>query len=157
GIQNLVVDVPQWAIYATNVMLSVSDRTLTNPLPAGVLWDLNNPAPSSTANAIVWPPAASGAKILATNSSTLPNFIPGQPYYLTVTNPNPVAITFAYAVWFDITSLTNCQPLSNFVWQAGIPRYFQFDVPANTTNATPPGAPQEVSFLLTGVQNNFTG
>ncbi|HTL57495.1 MAG TPA: S8 family serine peptidase, partial [Candidatus Limnocylindrales bacterium] len=155
GIQNFIVNVPQWATNATNVVLSAVDRALLTPAPVGVLWDLTNHSPNSLANAIFWPPTAAGIKTLGTNTASLPYMVPGQPYFLTVTNPNPVSVTFAYGVWFDIISLTNCQPLSNFVWQAGIPRYFQFDVP---TNATPPGAPpQEVSFLLTGVQSNYTG
>jgi hypothetical protein len=155
GVQNFVVNVPQWATNATNVLLSAINPTFLTPQPVGVLWDLTNQSPGSPNNAIFWPPVTAGSTNLSTNALTLPYVIPGQPYYLTVTNPNPVAVSFAYGVWFDIISLTNCQPLSNFVWQAGIPRYFQFDVP---TNATPPGAPpQEVSFLLTGVESNFTG
>ena len=71
----------------------------------------------------------------ACNTAPAPFLVQGQPYYLTVTNPNPVAVTFAYGVWFDIVTLTNCMPQSNYVWQAGIPRYFQFSVP---TNALPP-------------------
>jgi subtilisin-like proprotein convertase family protein len=155
GIQNFVVNVPQWATNATNVLLSAVNPTFLNPLPVGVLWDLTNQLPTSTANAIFWPPVNAGSTNLSTNRLALPYMVPGQPYFLTITNPNPVAVSFAYGIWFDIISLTNCQPMSNFVWQAGIPRYFQFDVPSN---ATPPGAPpQEVTFLLTGVQSNFTG
>lgn len=153
GYQNFVVNVPQWALFATNSLLFANQYNRTNPLTAGVLFDLTNQVPTNITEAIVWPPAFSGTTILSTNSP-LPYIVPGQPYYLTITNPNPRSITFAYEVDFDITSLTNCQPLTNFVWQAGIPRYFQFDV----TNATPPdAAPQDVFFLLTGVTNNFTG
>ncbi len=154
GVQNFVVNVPQWALYATNTLLAATDRALLTPLPVGVLWDPNIQAPSSPASAIVWPPAPNGTTLLATNG--LPRGItPGRPYYLTVTNPNPVAVTFAYGVWFDITSLTNCQAQSNFVWQAGVPRYFQFDVPPVSV---PPGyPPQDVSFLVTGIQSNYTG
>jgi hypothetical protein len=155
GIQNFVVNVPQWATNATNVLLSAVNPTFLNPLPVGVLWDLTNQLPTSTANAIFWPPVNAGSTNLSTNRLALPYMVPGQPYFLTITNPNPVAVSFAYGIWFDIISLTNCQPMSNFVWQAGIPRYFQFDVPSD---ATPPGAPpQEVTFLLTGVQSNVTG
>jgi subtilisin-like proprotein convertase family protein len=153
GIQNFIVDAPLWATNATNVLLSAVDRNLGTASSAGVLWSLNNSAPNF-ANAIVWPPAPSGSKLLSTNG-TPPYFVPGQPYYLTVTNPNPTAMTFAVGVWFDILGLTNCQPVSNFVWQAGVPRYFQFDV---SPDAVPPGTvPQAVSFYLTGVSNSFTG
>ncbi|MGH7968735.1 MAG: hypothetical protein ACREIC_08420, partial [Limisphaerales bacterium] len=154
GVQNFVVNVPQWATAVTNSLLLATDRALVTLLPVGVLWDTNIQSPSSPLSAIVWPPAPVGSATLLTNG--LPeSIVPGQPYYLTVTNPNNVAVTFSYGIWFDITSLANCQPQSNFVWQAGIPRYFQFDVP---TYPVPPGAPpQEVSFLLTGVESNYTG
>jgi hypothetical protein len=47
-------------------------------------------------------------------------------------------------VWFDITTLTNCEVLaSNVVGVAGIPRYFQFDVPTNGVIT-----PQSVAFWL---------
>ena len=148
GIQNLVVDVPQWATNATNILVSATDLTGAALLPVGVLWDPFNPAPSSIAKAIVWPANSSGSKVLYGTTPT-PDITPGQPYYLTITNPNPVAVTFAYGVWFDIATLTNCTASPSFVAQAGIPRYFQFDVPTNTV---PPGAfPQSVSFYLTGV------
>jgi subtilisin-like proprotein convertase family protein len=157
GIQNFIVNVPQWATDATNSLLLATDRALLNIVSVGVLWDPVIQSPSSTASAIVWPPAPIGTTVLTTNNPANPLQVitPGRPYYLTVTNPNPFSITFSYEVTFDIISLTNCQPLSNFVWQAGIPRYFQFDVPTNQIPAGLP--PQEVSFLLTGVQSNFTG
>jgi hypothetical protein len=153
GTQHFVVDVPLWARNVTNSLLAATDRALGTPAPLGVLWDLFNQTPSSTARAIVWPANSSGSKVLF---STAPADInPGQPYYLTITNPNPVSVDFAYGVWFDIATLTNCTPSSNFVVQAGEPRYFQFDVPPNP--ALPGTSPQAVSFYLTGVRSNFTG
>jgi len=154
GIQNFVVNVPLWATNATNVLLSVINPNSGNPSTAGVLWSLNQQSPGSTANALFWPPVASGTTVLSTGP-VAPDIVPGQPYYLTITNPNAGPISFAYQVSFDIETLTNCQLGSNFVWQGGIPRYFQFDVP---TYPVPPGAPpQTVSFYLTGVSNNFVG
>jgi subtilisin-like proprotein convertase family protein len=153
GVQYFVVNVPQWATMATNVLLSTYQYRTTNPSTVGVLFDTNG-FPLAVTNGLLWPPVFSGVTNLMTNST--PYFITnGAPYYLAVTNPNPVSVTFALGVWFDINPLTNCQPASNFVWQAGIPRYFQFDVP---TNVVPPGlAPYEVSFYLAGVTNNYTG
>jgi subtilisin-like proprotein convertase family protein len=152
GIQNLQVDVPQWAAIATNILVAATDASLVNPLPVGVLWSSISPSPGAIAQAIVWPPNSTGSKVLY-STTTPPDIIPGQPYYLTITNPNPVAVTFAYGVWFDIQSLTNCLPYSNFVPQAGVPRYLQFDVPTNT----PGPVPQAVTIYLTGVQSNLTG
>ncbi|HEV2210049.1 MAG TPA: LamG-like jellyroll fold domain-containing protein [Verrucomicrobiae bacterium] len=149
GVQNFVVDVPQWAMFTTNSLLLTTNVQFQNNPPVGVLFDLTNQAPSDTNLAIFWPPVTNGTDVLNLNTNTLPYIVPGQPYYLTVTNPNPVSVTFAYSIWFDITTLTNCQAQSNFVAQAGIPRYFQFDVPSPLT---PTGAPpQAVTFLLSGV------
>lgn len=148
GIENFVVDFPQWATNATNVLVSAVDRNLGTPLPVGVLWDPYNQAPLAPTKAIVWPPNNSGSKVLS-STATPADIVPGQPYYLTITNPNPTSVTFAYGVWFDIPALTNCVTSPSYVAQAGIPRYFQFSVPAD---AAPPGAfPQAVSFYLTGV------
>ena len=133
--QTLIVDVPLWALNATNILLSASDLVLGTPQPVGVLWDRLNPTPSSPASAIVWPPSPTGSKVLY--SAGPPDIIPGQPYYLTVTNPNPVSINFSYQVLFDIEMLTNCTPASNFVAQAGVPRYFQFDVPPTLFHRAP--------------------
>jgi hypothetical protein len=94
-----------------------------------------------------------GIHTLTTNGT--PPLLTGQPYYLAVTNPGPVAVTFALGVWFDITTLSNCQMLAtNVVGPAGIPRYFQFDVLADSA---PPGLPpQAVSFWLSGARSNLT-
>src|SRR5581483_4054768 len=135
GVQNLVVDVPLWATNATNILISAVDRALGTPRNVGVLWSLNNPAPNNPAQAIVWPPNNTGTAVLS--STTPPPIVPGLPYYLSITNPNLVSVDFSYGVWFDIATLTNCAPSSNFVIEAGVPRYFQFDVP---TNGAPPGA-----------------
>jgi subtilisin-like proprotein convertase family protein len=152
GVQYFVVDVPQWATMATNILLSAVQYQSTNILNAGVLFD-TNAFPLSTTNGLFWPPVSFGVTNLLTNST--PYFITnGAPYYLAVTNTNTVSITFALGVWFDIISLTNCEMHSNFVWQAGIPRYFQFDVPTNTVPGVPP---TDVVFYLTGVQSNYVG
>ncbi len=151
GMQYFMVDTPQWATMATNSLLSAVRYNTTNPLPVTVLYD-TNAFPVLTSYAF-WPPTNVSTTVLATN--TVPWLNLGQRYYLAVTNPNDISVTFALGVWFDLLSLTNCQPLTNFVWQAGIPRYFQMDVPAY---AVPPGAPpQEVAFWLTGVYSNYTG
>jgi len=150
AVQNLVVDYPLWAANATNVLVSAADRNLGTPLPVAVLWDPINRAPNSNAKAIVWPPNNSGNKVLFSPA----DIVPGLPYYISITNPNPTAVTFAYGVWFDVPKLQNCTVSSNFVAQAGIPRYFEFDVP---TNAAQGAVSQSVMFYLTGVQSNYTG
>jgi subtilisin-like proprotein convertase family protein len=151
SIQYFIVPVPQWATLATNVLLFADQVNTTSPLPVTVLFNQTN-YPSPTNLTLIGPLVSSGTTVLATNST--PPLVIGQPYYLAVTNPNPVGVTFALGVWFDITTLTNCRVNTNFVGPAGIPRYFQFDVP---TNGEPAGLPpQAVSFWLSGAQSNLT-
>ena len=153
GAQNFIVQVPLWATNATNVLLSATDLA-GNPQPMGVLYD-TNPFPTTIANALLWPPAnPPQTMLLSTNAASNPVLMPGKSYYLTVTNPNPTAVQFAIGVWFDILSLTNCDTLLNaVVGPAGIPTYFQFDVPAN---GAPPGLPQNVAFWLGNASTNLT-
>src|SRR5262249_5873900 len=70
GVQNFIVNMPQWTANATNVVLSAVDRALLTPAPVGVLWDLTNHSPNSLANAIFWPPTAASINILGTNTLT---------------------------------------------------------------------------------------
>lgn len=151
GAQNFIVPVPQWATNATNVLIFTTNRAGANP-PVTVYFD-SNYFPIPTGLPLIGP-ATAGTVVLSTNTTAPRCITNGQPYYLTVTNPSPTATTFALGVWFDIQDLTNCLPMTNFVGPAGIPRYFQFDVP---TNDLPPGVvPQEVAFWLTGAQSNVT-
>ncbi|HOC56422.1 MAG TPA: hypothetical protein PKI20_12440, partial [Verrucomicrobiota bacterium] len=151
GIQYFVVPAPQWAAQATNVLLFAEQVRGTNPLPVTVLFNQTNfPTPGDFP--LVGPLVSAGATTLSTNST--PPLAAGQPYYLALTNPNPVGVTFALGVWFDITTLPNCQMLvSNLVSPAGIPRYFQFDVAPNA--ASPSLPPEAVSFWLSGADCNL--
>jgi subtilisin-like proprotein convertase family protein len=151
GIQYFIVPVPQWATLATNILQFANQVRTTSPLPVSVLFDQTN-YPAITNPALIGPFVSSGTTVLATN--TIPPLIIGQPYYLAVTNPNPVAVTFALEVAFDITTLTNCLVTTNFVGPAGIPRYFQFDVPTNGQPADLPA--QAVSLWLSGARSNLT-
>jgi subtilisin-like proprotein convertase family protein len=150
GIQYFIVQVPQWATLATNVLEFAVQIATTNPLPVSVLFNQTNyPSPADLA---LIGPLPSGTVVLATNST--PPLLVGQTYYLALTNPNPVAVTFALGVWFDMTTLANCQVAASVVGPAGIPRYFQFDVP---TNGQPAGVPpQAVSVWLSGANSNLT-
>jgi hypothetical protein len=143
GIQYFVVQVPQWASWATNLLEFADQVHTAAPLPVTVLFNQTNfPGPADLP--LIGPLVSAGVNILATNG--VPPLQTNQPYYLAVTNPNPVGVTFALGVWYDITTLSNCQVLvSNVVGVAGIPRYFQFDVPTNGVIA-----PQSVAFWLSG-------
>ena len=151
GIQYFVIPTPQWALLATNVLQFAQQVRTGNPLPLTVLFNQTNfPAPGDFP--LLGPLVSAGVATL--NSNSTPLLIPGQTYYLAVTNPNPVGITFALGVWFDITTLPNCQlVVSNLVSPAGIPRYFQFDVLPNA--ATPGLPPESVAFWLSGADCNL--
>lgn len=153
GTQSYVVNVPNWAQVATNILLFAEQHTTAAPLPVGVLWSVTNQFPSLTNGAVFWPPVTAGTNVFGTNASATPYLTIGQPYYLTVTNPNPVAVDFAIGAWFDLIGLSNCVPSSNYVRLAGVPTYFQFDVPPSSATDSPP---QLVSFWLSGNLSNVT-
>jgi subtilisin-like proprotein convertase family protein len=151
NVQYFVVPVPQWAALATNILQFADQVRTGNPLPISVLFNQTN-YPSPADQALIGPLVSSGTTVLTTNGT--PPLVLGQSYYLAVTNPNPVGVTFALGVAFDITTLANCQVATNFAGPAGIPRYFQFDVP---TNGQPANLPAEaVSLWLSGARSNLT-
>jgi len=153
GVQYFIVPVPQWATLATNNLEFAVQAHTTNPLPVTVFFNQTNyPTPADLA--LIGPLASSGTAILDTNILNVPPLVVGQSYYLVLTNPNPVAVTFALGVWFDITTLANCRATMSVVGPAGIPRYLQFDVPTNGVSSTT--APQQVAFWLTGASSNLT-
>jgi subtilisin-like proprotein convertase family protein len=150
GVQYFVVPVPQWATRATNNLEFAVQAHTTAPLPVTVLFNQTNyPGPADLA---LIGPQQSGRMVLGTN--TTPPLLIGQTYYLALTNPNPVAVTFGLGVWFDITTLANCQMTTSVAGPAGIPRYLQFDVPTNGLPST--ATPQQVAFWLTGANSNLT-
>lgn len=148
AVQNFIVEVPAWATNATNTLLYATDRAGINPLQVEVLFDAAG-FPTASSTPMFWPPVSAGTRVLPADPFITPSITPGQTYYLSITNPNPVSVTFAYGVWFDLLSLPYCQPLETFVPQAGVPRYLQFDVPEGAS-------PQEVAFRLTGASANVT-
>jgi subtilisin-like proprotein convertase family protein len=151
SIQYFLVQVPQWATRATNTLEFAVQAHTSNPLPVSVLFNQTT-YPSPANPALIGPLVSSGTVVLATN--TTPPLVVGQTYYLAFTNPNPVAVTFALGVWFDITTLPNCQKTAGVVGPAGIPRYFQFDVPTNALSAGV--LPQAVAVWLSGANSNLT-
>jgi hypothetical protein len=143
SVHYFVVKVPPWATRATNVLEFANEVQTANPLPVTVFFNQTN-FPTLTEPPFIGPGVSAGTNVLYTNGT--PPLVPGQTYYLALTNLNPVDITFGIGVWFDITTLTNCELLvSNVVGVADIPRYFQFDVPPDGTNLL-----QSVSFWLSG-------
>jgi hypothetical protein len=143
SVNYFVVQVPPWATRATNVLEFAEQVQTASPSPVTVFFNQTN-FPTLAEPPFIGPNASSGTTVLYTNGT--PPLLPGQTYCLALTNPNPFDVTFAIGVWFDITTLTNCELLvSNVVGLASIPRYFQFDVPTDGTNLL-----QSISFWLSG-------
>lgn len=147
SVQYFVVPVPQWALLATNV-LQFAERVRTN-IPAGVTVFFNPTNYPTPGDIPLLVGAGSPGDTRTLDTNTVPPLDRGRNYYLAVTNGNAFGVTFALGVWFDITTLPNCQlVVSNIVGQAGIPRYFQFDVPAQGPAAGK--LPEAVSLWLRG-------
>lgn len=150
GWSTFVVNVPLWAERATNTLFSAVGPTGT-PLPLGVLYSANT-LPTQAGQGLIWPPVSAGERVLT--SASAPPLNIGQPYYLAVTNTNNVAVNFSLGVSFDILTLANCESVTNLVGPAGVPRYFQVEVP---TNPPVPGfPPQAVAIWVTGANTNLT-
>jgi subtilisin-like proprotein convertase family protein len=154
GVQNFIVPMPQWAFWSTNVLqFAQRHNNPANPLSAEV-WFNTNQMPAFTTNDTLLLAGSFASTNLTTNTALVPYVSSGQTYYLAVTNPSGTPIDFAVGVWFDMTTLTNCQSQSNFVSAAGIPRYFQFDVPGDDLAAGLPLG--NVNFWLSAAQTNLT-
>jgi subtilisin-like proprotein convertase family protein len=123
------VNVPPWALYATNILVSSNGANLTllfnqNILPTGTnatdftLLTTTGTA-SQTINTSNGPPA-------------LPLLVPGQRYFLGVQNLSTnMQASFSLQVDFNLTPLTNAVPYSNSIAAGNIPRYFFFDQDSN--------------------------
>jgi hypothetical protein len=134
------VFVPTWAQFATN--------TLT----------VNNGNLSLLFNQNVLPLTTNGDYALLTNVTTTSNvtlnpftpppLMPGQEYYLAVTNSNTTnTACFTIEVDFNITTLTNMVPVTNTLAASMVPYYYQYYVPSNTP---------ATAFLLYNLSGNAT-
>jgi len=142
-IQYYVIDVPPWARFATNELLSATG-------PVNVYF---NQFIRPTGLNIVPPDydlligQTSGVAVLATNVPPLqpdyPVLIPGQRYYIGIENPSATdCVTVAFLVDFDlvtfpqVTELTNQIPLCTVnSGPAGAADYYYFNVSPNAVRA----------------------
>lgn len=134
-----IVDVPPWAQFATNTLVSASG-------PVNVLFNQTRPPAIGAANlgdVQIIGPATTGSYTLSTNG--VPPLRPGQRYYLGVHNPGAVTVTVALQVDFDITALTNGVPVTSVIAAGALPLYFSYDVTPNATAA---------AFQLFGLSGN---
>ena len=91
------MNVPQWASRATNSLLFANQYGTATPLPVTVFFD-QTAFPPPVTNPPILGPASSGTVVLTTNG--VPPLVVGQPYYLAVSNPNPVGVTFSLSCHF---------------------------------------------------------
>jgi subtilisin-like proprotein convertase family protein len=121
-----VVDVPSWAKFATNTLLSASG-------PVDLLFNQTIPPGTAGFDYTLLSGATSGTSVLSLASG--PPLVPGQRYYLGVSNTTTLPVTVALMVDFDVTPLTNAIPLSSVMPPSLLPRYFSFDVSTNAVGA----------------------
>lgn len=125
SIQYFIVDVPPWALFATNTLVSASS--------AVTVYFNQNGAPTTAVppdTLIIGPNVLGGSTNLSTTGT--PPLRPGQRYYLGITNASTTtASTVIYRVDYDVTALTNTIPYTAVTASNGIPRYFSYNVSTN--------------------------
>jgi subtilisin-like proprotein convertase family protein len=124
------VDVPSWAVSATNILVSSS------PGPVDLLFNQTNLPGSGVGDYTFVPNNTSGSYTMSTNALPLPPLLPGQRYYLGVRNSGSSAATVAVEVDFDMTTLSNSIPVSGVLNTNDLERYFAYDVSTNACEAT---------------------
>jgi len=130
----LSVGVPDWAIFATNILVSAT-------APVDLLFNpTNKPTGSNPGDLPLLTGQSSGigSPVLAVNSPfplTAQNQA-GQSYYLGVSNGSTHAVTAVVEVDFDITTLSNGVPVSGVLKTNDSERYFVYDVSSNAFEAT---------------------
>lgn len=148
GVQDFIVNVPLWAQYATNTLLPFST------LPVSVTINQTNFPTPATDTPLIGPlpgGAFTGTSILSTNTNSIVPLVPGQTYYLALTNINPAPVTYSFEVDFDVMVLTNCTAVTNETGQAGVPHYFAYTVPSLS-----PLTNNAATFWLSGARSNLT-
>jgi len=126
SIQYFIVDVPPWALFATNTLVSSEIVDV---------WFNQNGAPLAVNLPdflLMGPNVTVDTKTLDTlGSGGLPTLLPGQRYYLGITNKSATASIVTYRVDYDVTALTNAIPYTAVTASNGIPRYFSYNVSTN--------------------------
>jgi subtilisin family serine protease/subtilisin-like proprotein convertase family protein len=135
-IQYFAVNVPYWANFATNWLISADG-------PVNVLFNQTALPTGTNAGDVQIISGNQGISTLSSNTS--PILRPGLTYFLGIQNNGLATVTFAFEVDFDVTALTNGIPVTGSNASPNEPRYFYFDV---TTNYT------AVSFQLTNLTGN---
>jgi hypothetical protein len=124
------VNVPDGALYATNLLLTAT-------APVNVWFSTNSPPTTNHSGDVVLIANSTGGS--ATLSPvTSPPLLPDETYYLGVQNPNSVSVTYAIEVNFfipQVTPILGGQPQTNVIPEGGAAYYWVY-VPNNADFAT---------------------
>jgi choice-of-anchor C domain-containing protein len=133
------VTVPEWAHFATNILVSSS-------LPVNLWFNQTNPPTGANPNDFSQlnnVTSGNGFPTLGINAPLPPGppllpLIPGSTYYLGVKNNGTHSATVTLEVDYDIVALTNGVPFTSVLNtnEYKTVRYFQFDVSSNAYEAT---------------------
>jgi len=152
GSQDIIVPVPAWAEWATNVLLFAANNGTGNPANIGVWFNHTN-RPTNPVDAMFWPPVverhedALGEQRRAAGAAAGTELLPHRD------EPEPV---WDHLFLRRVVRHVHADELpagDECCRAGGVPRYFQFDVPDETVL---PGEPRNVSVWLSGVQSNVT-
>jgi subtilisin-like proprotein convertase family protein len=127
------VNVPAWAQWATNILVSSSQ-------PVDLLFNPTNAPTGANPGGLTLLTASTGGvgtPVLTVNQpSPLAAGQAGSTYYLGVANTNTHAASVVLEVDYDITGLTNNIPLTSALATNETVRYFSFDVSTNAIEAS---------------------
>jgi subtilisin family serine protease/subtilisin-like proprotein convertase family protein len=144
-IKHLVVDVPNWASFASNMLVTANgplDLLFNqNGVPWGTNFGLGGDYTLFTGQTTSTATLSNGVP------PSIPPLVPNNIYYLGFSNGTASTVTFVFQVDFDMTPLTNGVPIATSMAAAAPPRYFYYDVLAGDT---------AVSFQLTNLTGNAT-
>ena len=136
---DLLVPVPAWAQYASNLVVSTSP----SGSPVDMFFNPIAPPTGSAADQLLFSGTSGrGVPVLTVNQPAPPPPFglgqAGSSYYLGIRNGGSHAVQVTVEVDFDITALTNGVPLSSYLTNndSGAVRYFSFDVSSNAYEAT---------------------
>ncbi len=124
------VNVPVWATYATNTLISASG-------PINLLFNPANPPTGTNAgDAVLLADATGGDATVARSGS--PSFVPGASYFLGVQNTNPFPVSASLEVDFDISVVTLTNGVDYLASNTGLGSatdYFRYTVSTNAVRA----------------------
>jgi hypothetical protein len=126
-IRQYVVDVPPWARFATNWLISASQ-------PVNMLFNQNGPAVPPFAVTLL--SASTNGQATLSASSGSPVLQPGERYYLGIQNTSTNPASIVLEVNFDVTPLTNRVPVTSTIDIGNLPRYFSYNVSSNSDQVT---------------------